>query len=211
MRRAATGRPFGVLADDCAVRCLVAALVLPLLLVGCSRGDDPGIAESNLPELVLHVSDLSRGWTRFDEGRQVAADAPPGRRADPGRFGRQNGWKARYRRPGSPATRGPLVIESRADLFADAEGAEADFAALANDLDATVGGPVRRIESPELGDEAVAATATQGTVVFYSVAWRHENVVAALLVNGFVRSLTFADAVRLARRQEQRIAAAAAG
>jgi hypothetical protein len=182
-----------------------------LLLLGCSRGDDPGVAESNLPELVLHVSDLSRAWTRFDEGRQVAADAPPGRRADPGRFGRRSGWKARYRRPGSARTRGPLVIESRADLFADAEGAEADLAALAHDLDATVGGPVRRIEPPDLGDEAVAATARQGTVVFYSVAWRQGNVVAALLVNGFVRSLTFADAVRLARRQEQRIAAAAAG
>ena len=38
-------------------------------------------------------------------------------------FGRIEGWKARYRRPGSQTTRRPLVIESRADLFESADGA----------------------------------------------------------------------------------------
>jgi hypothetical protein len=191
----------------------VLPLVLAALLGGCSGGDERAIAESKLPTLVLQPGDLSKVWQQFDEGKQVRADAPSGRRADPTRFDRKGGWKARYRRAGTPATPGPLVIESRADLFGDSDGAKKDFGTLADDLDAGLGGPVKRLEAPELGEEAVAAEALQGTgpaaVRFYSVAWRQDNVVAAMLVNGFARSLTFDDLLDLARKQQARIQRAA--
>lgn len=186
-----------------------ALIALAALLAACSGADGDAIAESKLSRLVLQPSDLSTTWIRFDEGEQVTADAPPGRRADPTRFGRSGGWKARYRRPGSPATPGPLVIDSRADLFADAEGAKRDFEALETELNASLGGTTRRLDAPHVGDEALAATASQGPVRYYSIAWRQQNVVAALLVNGFAVSLSFDHALRLARKQERRIEAAA--
>ena len=179
------------------------ALVL-LAAAGCAGGDE-GVSEGRLPELVLQPRDLPAIWVQFDEGRQIRADAPPGRRADPSRFDRQGGWKARYRRPGSATTRGPLVIESRADLFATGDGAEQDLDVLEQELDASLGQGARRIEVPGVGEEVVAATARQGRVRFYAIAWRQQNVVAAIRVNGFGSSLTVDDAMRLARRQEQRI------
>jgi hypothetical protein len=191
------------------LRPALALIVLAALLAGCSGGDEDAIAESELPRLVLQPSDLSTTWTRFDEGEQITADAPPGRRADPTRFGRRDGWKARYRRPGSRATPGPLVIDSRVDLFADAEGAKRDFEELEAELNASLGRTTRRLDAPEIGDEALAATASQGPVRYYSIAWRQQNVVAALLVNGFAVSLSFDHALRLARKQERRIEAAA--
>jgi hypothetical protein len=190
---------------------LLAALAL---LGGCSGDGDGAISEGKLPELVLQPDDLPRVWSQFDEGRQGLADAPAGRRADPARFGRKGGWKARYRRAGSVRTQGPLVIESRADLFADADGARRDLDALEDDLEASLGGSSKHVEA-DIGEEAVAASALQGTgrraVRFYSVAWRQDNVVAAMLVNGFASSLTLEEVLRLARRQEERIARAREG
>jgi hypothetical protein len=178
-----------------------------LVVAACGGGD--GIPAAKLPELVLQPGDLPEVWVRFDEGRQGRADAPPGRRADPDRFGREGGWKARYRKPGSRATRGPLVIESRADLFAGEEGAQDDLELLRDELAGGLAAGARRIAAPALGDEAVAATVRQGAVRFYLIAWRQENVVGAILVNGFSRSLRLSDASELARKQARRIERAA--
>jgi hypothetical protein len=179
------------------------------VVAACGGDDEPEITTTELPRIVLQPDDLPKVWVLFDEGRQARADAPAGRRSDPRRFDRVEGWKARYRRAGSVNTPGPLVIESRADLFESGDGAEQDFGLLEEELDATLPDAARRVAAPELGDEAVAATLLQGTVRFYSVAWRQENVVAAILVNGFARALTFEQALELARRQERRIAEAA--
>jgi hypothetical protein len=188
-----------------------AALAILVLLAGCA-GDDATVTRAELPRVVLQPADLGRVWVRFDEGRQIGPDAPPGLRADPPRFGRLEGWKARYRRPGSPATRGALVIESRADLFGDADGAESDFELLEPDPTEGLGSAAERLHTPSLGDEAAAAWFVQGegrrAVRFVVISWRHGNVVASLQANGFAGSFGTDDALALARKQARRLARA---
>jgi len=68
------------------------------LLASCGHGGGgASIEKSELPTLVLQPSDLPKAFSQFDEGRQVRIDAHPGPRGDPARFGRVDGWKARYR------------------------------------------------------------------------------------------------------------------
>jgi hypothetical protein len=189
-----------------------AVLLLVILgLAGCSlTGDEGGasLAVAELEKLVLQPDDLPRTFVRFDEGRQIAADLPAGPRADPARFGRRAGWKARYRRAGTVQTTGPLVIESKADVFDSGEGAEDDFEAARADADESEP-EWQPIGEPGLGDESFAATLLQGPessgVRFYQVVWREDNAVAALNVNGFARGLALEDALELARTQERRI------
>ena len=82
------------------------------------------LPRTDLPNVVLQPADLAGSFEQFDEGRQASADQPEGARADATRFGRIDGWKSRYRRRGGVEIRGPLVIESRADLFKSSGGAE---------------------------------------------------------------------------------------
>ena len=197
-----------------------ALFLLALVLGGCVVGDgEERIEQGALPTLVLQSGDLSDDWIPFNSGKQVAADAPAGVRSNPQRFDRSGGWIARFRRPGSQATSGPLVIESRADLFASAEGAGDELAAARSQLGTAVGGrpAAKPLEDPALGDEALAATILQRSggggiadVRFYLVAWRHENVVASIFANGFEGKLTLDQALDLARAQQRRIARAGA-
>jgi hypothetical protein len=182
------------------------AVALVLLAGGCMGGDDDGGYEAGqLERMVLLADDLEgRGWTRFDWGKQVQADQPTGARSNPARFDRVGGWKARYRRGGSRQTAGPLVIESRADIFETAEGATSDFDAYGSELE---GSGTQIEEVPELGERGVVATLVQGDVRFFLVMWRDQNAVAALNLNGFDRKLTREQALELARKQQQRMRA----
>jgi hypothetical protein len=191
----------------------LALCVLGLLsLAGCSLGGDAAsIEQSELDRLVLQPADLPSVFVRFDQGRQLSADAPSGRRADPSRFGRIDGWKARFRRPGAGRTAGPHVIESRADLFESASGAEDDFEAAREEL-AADGLGWMPIDEPGLGDESFAATVVQaggGDVRRYRVFWRDDNATATLEVDGFDGKLALADALELAEKQQRWIARAA--
>lgn len=177
------------------------------VLAGCMGDAEPVVTVGEGPRLVLQPADLPTLWMRFDVGRQVLTDAPGGSRSDSARFGRQGGWKARYRRAGSSATTGPLVIESRADVFESADGARADLEAIEDDLGQTLAG-AERLDDPDLGDEAIAATVVEGNVRHYLVAWRERNVSAWILLNGFRRGLQWEDALEISRKQERRIAAA---
>ncbi|HEX2432371.1 MAG TPA: hypothetical protein VHI55_00340 [Gaiellaceae bacterium] len=186
-----------------------AALLLVLFLGGCSLGgDDSTIAVSTLPRIVLQPPDLSPAFLRFDEGRQINADAPSGRRSDPARFGRQDGWKARYRRAGSQQTPGPIVVESRADVFKSSDGAKDDLDAARADLEDSEL-DWQPIDEPGLGDESFAATHVEPGlgkgVRYYQVYWRDSNVTASLSLNGFEGRFPLADALELARKQEKRI------
>jgi hypothetical protein len=193
---------------------LRAALVLALLLAGCSFGGGDGAAVEvrELPRLVLQPGDLPRVFRRFDEGRQVIADNPGGSRADPERFGRRDGWKARYHRQGTPQTAGPIVVESRVDLFDSSGGAEDELAAARQDL---AEGELewQPIDEPGLGEESFAATLVDegagSGVRHYHVYWREGNVTAFLNVNGFEQRLALEQVLELARKQERRISTAA--
>ncbi|HXH33039.1 MAG TPA: hypothetical protein VNJ54_01355 [Plantibacter sp.] len=178
-----------------------------LLLTGCAGGDgDRDLVRSgDLSRIVLQEADLPQAFIRFDEGRQARADSPTGERADASRFGRQGGWKARYSRAGSPATRGPLVVESLADVFESSEGAEQELRAHREQLSA--GGKL--LDAPGLGDGAVAGVMEQGggpaAVRFYTVVWRRGNVTASVVANGFAARFSLADVLSLARAQDRRI------
>ena len=144
-----------------------ALLAAVVSLVGCSGGDEDEdeVSASALPKLVLQPADLPRGFFQFDSGKQTSGDAPPGERASPSRFGRQGGWKARYRRA-QPSASGPFIVESRADLFESTDGAEEDLSALRKQLlaDAQAAGPGARLHpDPEVGESAGAASTFQGT------------------------------------------------
>jgi hypothetical protein len=190
------------------MRRLVAFVLIAL--AGCSvGGDDRTIAVRALPKLVLQPADLPRAFLRFDQGRQILVDSPGGRRKDPARFGRQDGWKARYRRAASQQTAGPVVIESRADVFESSDGAKEDLDAARADLDDSEL-DWRPIDEPGLGDESFAATHVEAGlgkgVRYYQVYWRDANVTASLSLNGFEGRFPLSDALALARKQEKRIA-----
>lgn len=192
-------------------------ILAALLLAGCS-GDDggggPQVSVSKGPDLVLSSADVGKPFTQFDEGEQRRTDmAPP--RDDPSRFHRQGGWKARFQRGGTVKTKGPLVIESRADLFESTGDANKDFDLYKEALDELAFGAAgQTVEpAPKLGEEAHAAAFRQGlkptAVRHYAIAWRQGNVTGYVIVNGFDGRLTLADAVELARKQEKRIERAA--
>lgn len=189
-------------------------LVLTVAAGGCVGSGEEGIESAALPNLVLQAADLPAVFTRFDEGPLAIADAPVGDRSDPARFGRVGGWKARYRRPGSAETGGPLVVESRADLFEGSGGAEQELDAHREELEPQARQPstLSLVEIEELGDQAFALTQggdTAGAFVSHTVAWRHGNVTASVTANGFGGRLRPAHVVDLARAQQRRIAAAA--
>lgn len=190
------------------------AVLVVLALAGCSfDGESASIERGKLGKLVLQPADLAREFVRFDEGRQITADSPGGRRSDPARFGRVEGWKARYRRGGTPRTTGPLVVVSRVDVFDSTGGAEDDLAAARADLDDSDLG-WNPIDEPGLGDESFAATVVQrgfNAVRHYEVFWRHENATASLSANGFEGRLALSDVLELARKQQRRIADASGG
>jgi hypothetical protein len=187
-------------------------LALLFATAGCSIGSDGGAAipERTLSVLVLQPEDMGRGYIRFDEGRQGIADRPE--RSDPERFGRKDGWKARYRRPPAAGTKGPLVVESRVDLFDNAGGASDEFDSArdeAEQLARRLGGDV--LDPPRLGDEAFAVTSAAGggSVRDFTVLWREENATALLRANGLEGRVVFAQVLRLARKQQARLARAA--
>jgi len=186
-----------------------------MMSAGCG-GEEAPVTRAELPRLVIADTDVGASWRAFDEGRQVRADGVPGAREDPTRFGRVDGWKSRYRRRGTVATRGALVLESRADLFPSADAAEDDLEAYEREFSAELadlGGQL--LSGVELGEEAAAVTYTQAgsaqAVRVYRLSWRRANATASLTVNGFEGRLSLRDALALARKQDARLAQAAEG
>lgn len=186
-----------------------------VLLGGCSigGGDESGsVKPDQLKDLVLQPEDVPRVFVRFDEGRLGNTEMPGGRRTQQDRFGRQEGWKARYRRTGTRQTKGPLVIVSLVDVFESTGGAKEEYEALQADLRE---GELnwQPVDAPPLGDDALAMGLAQGSgqtsVSFFLIAWREGNVVASVEASGFGDRIALDDAVSLARKQAQRIARAA--
>ena len=180
---------------------LLAGAAVVLTFAGCAFGGDSASVEADeLDATVLHSEDLPRVFVSFDEGPLQVADAPRG----------ESGWKARYRRSGSPDTSGPLVIESRVDRVIDEEAAAQVLAAQARRLRAD-GGWSEEDVSP-LGAESFAFRQREeavNAVDYFVVVWREANVVASLTISGFAGKVRLGDAVELARKQQRRVDAAA--
>lgn len=183
-----------------------------LALAGCrDAGGNTTLTRAELPSCVLQSGDFGKGWVQFDEGRQVRLDAQPGPRADPARFGRAEGWKARYRRV-TGKLGAPSVVISRADLFDGSGGAQKDLDAYRSELDAEIpgsGATTRLLEAPQLGDGTVAAELRQGPLVIFTVAWRRSNATASVAVQGRTGATSLRDALVLARAQDRHLALAA--
>jgi hypothetical protein len=184
-------------------------------LVACTGSGEELLDAESARRFVLEPGDVPAVFERFDYGPIASADLPVGARADPARFGREQGWKARYRRSGTSETRGPLVIESLADVFDEAEGAEDELAAIRRELETPtepVVTPLTPLTDPDVGDEAVAwsalVPAQPRNTVFFTVAWRDRNVVATVSVNGFEGRLALDVVLAFARKQQARVEAA---
>lgn len=185
-------------------RALPLALAL-VLAAGCGSSGGAKITSKRLSARVLQQGDLPTGFTEFTNSRQATVDTHPGPRADPKRFGRIDGWIARFKRGGTAETRGALVVESRVDLFPSASAAKKDLSAYEGELTATVANFAgRRLPDPAIGAAARAYAYRQGSVRFYLVAWREANATASVLAEGF--SLGPEVAISLARAQEHRLA-----
>ena len=147
---------------------------------------------------------MPKTWSQFVEGKQVRLDAQPGPRQDPARFGREAGWITRYR--------GPVVAESRCDVFASVGGAEKDLAAYRDQLKTGIpgsGATAKLLKGPSLGDGSVAGELAQGPSIFVTVAWRRANATASVTVEGRASTTRLADVVALARKQDRRLGRAA--
>jgi hypothetical protein len=186
-------------------------------LAGCGGGSHHGVAVSSLRALVLQPGQM-RSYQQFDVGRQTRSDLHPGPRGDPLRFGREGGWKARFRRGGAtPSTPGPLVVESRADAFASSGGAKRDLAAYEEEWKQTAmaAGATSAVsfDVHGLGDEARGVDLLQGTQKagqrLIVVAWRRGTVTASVSATGIAGKLTRGEAIALARRQDAAVERAA--
>ncbi len=187
---------------------VLALIAATLLLAGC--GGPRPIAQARLPDLVLRTRDLPRGFSWFYRGPQVRLDNQGTVRSDQSRFGREGGWIVRLRRRGSSSTPGPLVVESRADVFTGTGGARSDLRAYGVELASIAAVRLRRLEVPKTGDAAIAVTYVQPALVpvrFFTIAWRYRNVTASLTLNGFEGKVSLAQTLALARRQQLHIAA----
>src|SRR5256712_2483521 len=186
---------------------VVALLALTaVLLSGCDT--QAAIAKDKLSALVLSQKDLPSGFSEFYNGPQVRLDNQGTVRSDASRDGREGGWIARLRRADPGQTQGPLVIESRADLFKDSSGATADLAAYRVLFSQTSGAELKNVAVSRLGDAAVGITFTQPggrTLRYYRIAWRYRNATASVLIEGFDGELSLNDAESLARKQQTRM------
>ena len=146
-----------------AMRRLIVLGAVLLVAAGCGGGSaqQDAISKSAAPKLVLQQSALGAAFTQFDGGKQVLADRPAGPRFDTTRFDRLGGWKSRFKRTGDATTRGPLVVESRLDLFAADDGAKKDYGAYLLQYHDAAGKALA-----SLGDEAHSFTFTTGSGQF---------------------------------------------
>ena len=182
------------------------AIFLAVALAGCGSSGST-IPIGSLNQLVLKPQDLGRPFHQFAGGKQGHLDnqAP---RDDPTRYGREGGWIARFNRSGNTKTRGPLVVESRADLFKSSDGAKTDLRAY-RELFASPALSQRRVVTvPKIGDQALGQTFVQPgskPLRFYRIAWRYRNATAAVTIEGFDGKVDAADAIALAREQQRRL------
>jgi hypothetical protein len=178
--------------------------LLALQVAACDSGST--IAPTKLSQLVLREQDIP-GFTSFASGPQVRLDNQGTVRADASRYGREGGWITRLRPADSTLTAGPLVVESRADLFKTSEGAKSDIAAY-RVLFSQLSGDHKAIPVSGLGPDAVGVTFTQPgsrPLRFFRLAWRYQNATASITVEGFDGQVNQEDAMALAHKQEKGI------
>ena len=191
-----------------ATRALAVVLLAGCFVSGCGSGG-PKIPDENLGRLVLHAADLPRSFAPFYNGPQAKIDVTGPARSDPTRFGRKGGWVARFHRGGGRGTPGPLVVVSSVDVFGSSGNANDDLDAYKADFDRQAAVATRTLHPPRIGDETVGVTYVQPgplAIRFFTIAWRYRNATAAVTAEGFGNRIRLGDALKLARRQQRRLA-----
>jgi hypothetical protein len=157
-------------------------------LAACSvGGDEKTIDEARLDEPVLQRGDVPSGLRRTYV--RSLADWP----ASTVRFGRAGT---------------ALSIVSSIHVLESRDAAEERLDAERDAVDRKPDS--QPIDEPGLGDESFAATIRQAGVRRYEVFWREHNAAASVKVEEFEGRMALADVLALARKQERRIADAAA-
>ncbi|MGZ8688375.1 MAG: hypothetical protein ACXWZP_08095 [Gaiellaceae bacterium] len=196
-------------------RVVIPVLVLAGLLVAASSAAVP-----DTKRMVLRLSDLPARFAleqgHYADNARAAKESSTQTLADFTRWGRVIGYEADFSRDG---TTGILFLSTGASTYTTVKGAGASL----RDSFAVAVKPQRlngqrvvfarvAMTGAPLGQEARTYTTnvlSQGVhVTFFVVLWRHGAVKATLLVGGPRGTLKAAEAVRLARKQQARIAAA---
>lgn len=162
-----------------------------------------------MSHLVLQQQDLGSPFASFNSGPQSQLDNQGTPRSNPQRDGREGGWIARYHRPGSFTTKGPLVVESRVDVFKNDGGAKSDLDLYGQTFATALRAGGKTLAAPQVGDKALAMTFVQPgpkPLRFYRVAWRYRNATASITAEGFDRKLALGQALSLARKQQRLLA-----
>jgi len=186
------------------------AVVLALVVVaaGCGGGGGGDVPAASPGRLVLAARDVGPAFSSFYRGPQTALDNQGTPRAKLQRYGREAGYVTRLRRAGSASTAGPLVVESRVDVFRSADGATKDLAAYRQILAATPGLHRRTLKLPVIGDSAAGVSFVQPGPVptrYYRIAWRYRNATASVTAQGFAGKLRLRDVLALVRKQQQHL------
>lgn len=196
-------------------RLVATALVLAGLLVGVSSAAAP-----DTKRMVLRLSDLPSGFAleqgHYADNARAAKESSTQTLADFTKWGRITGYEADFSRD---RTAGILFLSTGASTYTTVKGAGASL----RDSFAVAGKP-QRLNGQRVVFERVAMTGaplgqearTYSTnvvseglhVTFFVVLWRHGAVKATLLVGGPRGTLSAAAVVRLARKQQARVAAA---
>lgn len=183
-----------------------------LALAACDNADT--ISADSAKTLVLSKRDLPADFASFAEGPTATLDTQGTPRADLQRFDRKSGWVARFNRPSSARTNGPVIVVSTVDVFGGEDGAKADLGAFRQQFGEEIArrpAGARLVRVSALGDDVAAITSLQEgspAVRFFTIAWRERNASASVTASGFADRIQLADVVRLARRQQQKLAAA---
>jgi hypothetical protein len=159
---------------------------------------------------VLQQSDVGPGYQQFAEGRTGRVELSSALEGDPRRFGRQDGWTARYRSVSK--RRGLLTLFSTVDVFGATSGAEDFYDTTRKRADES--GKLTGIvatEAPSLGDESFAVAterSRRGAFKYFVYTWRRGRYVAMVAASGISPQPTAGAVTGLARKQANRIDAA---
>jgi hypothetical protein len=176
---------------------------------GCGSSGAKELPERELAKLVVQPGDVP-GMGRFANGREILAEQSPVLGRDPHKFGRQNGWIVRYRR--ARGSNGPLILPSGVETFGKSSGASKFFDEVTklNERNAA-GSGMKQADGDDLGDERRVLSTKPGrpdSVRFVVTVWRTGRIVGSISASGYSGRMSSDDVVALAKRQDQRLAAA---
>ena len=186
--------------------------------IACAPG--AAAAQADPEDLVLRLSDLGPGYVVGDDGGCLTTFGREGTRMPLVRLERRHPFSAcgiEFDEAWRPfGVRRPADVSGHAFVFRDPVAAEAGLRVAAGLLEVTDGASrrsfVRRSPSRPVGDEAVVletdeALARGRTRPGVAVAWRAGRVLSFVLEAGLAGERGEASALRLAERQQARIAA----